>query len=296
MLVSSKSCPYVPPPFSSDPDDDDDDEEGISGTGLGEEENPVDVDIENISGEDTNDLEDGEFRIGDVEFVVESKLEPDHGESGCKSSGVSRPPAAECRRSGDNVFIDHGGSKCFHGVVQPTFVFNAKPLTNDTEIQGRCNRVDVGAVSGKTGSFGPFNDLIKKGCFGPFNLELRNVDLVTNGTRPPLDVGSGREFDGSFIKRRRVRCISSDRCRGQSSFRSVSTGEGSSPPIINEDCRSPPLPPLPHSPPLDLNSSPRPSESRIDDDIGMDVIKHCWGRVWMSLSIAGVVGMLVLIL
>ncbi|KAI3768884.1 hypothetical protein L2E82_19720 [Cichorium intybus] len=141
--------------------------------------------------------------------------------------------------------------------AQPPFVFNAKLPDDDNGRQRNCSGAVVGDGLENFGSFGPFNDLIKKGCFGPFSTRLLNVVNTHVDPRPHHSNFSGRNFDGSFIKIRKIHRSPNIGHRDQLTNSSISSDSDLSPSEEFGDANSSPThPPIPPSPLIDLNSSP----------------------------------------
>ncbi|KAI3522214.1 hypothetical protein L1887_11698 [Cichorium endivia] len=230
------------------PDEDDDDEEGISDT-MGGDKKRLNDDGESTMVDDV--LEEGEIREEEEDdFVVESKLD-----GSCRSADDSLPPAPDSEISNSAINV-HGNSEHQSRGAQPTFVFSAK-----TSVE-LINQASVGGGPVNLGSFGPFNDLIDKGCFGPFSTRLPNVVIPPADPRLNFSKFSGRNFDGSFIKRRKIhRVLTIDHC-DQPSDNSISSVRDVSPSVNAGSVNPPPsFPPIPHIPPFDLNSSPCRSNS-----------------------------------
>ncbi|KAI3522532.1 hypothetical protein L1887_00391 [Cichorium endivia] len=251
--------------FPSDSDDDDDDEDGISDTMMEEEDKSDDGNDDHefsdpVSVADKDDLEKGEFRMDDVEVVAESKFETDSDGSISQPTNNPLPAAVEL---GVEVLIQndvHAFPTCVHAEERPVFVFSSlEPSAGKKHSISRNSGGDL-ADSGKLGSFGPLNDLIKKGCFGPFSWGTNDGVPKSNCPKMQPNQCVGRNFVGSFIKRRRIHASSVDHNLAHSTPY-VDLNDNFIPPAIPGNVFTSPLPQSPSSPSFDLNSSPHPSLS-----------------------------------
>ncbi|KAI3679844.1 hypothetical protein L2E82_50953 [Cichorium intybus] len=176
----------------------------------------------------------GEIRDEDYEVVAESTMVGDRDNLDCQSAGVPLPVAAGVLIPstsgiggiGENIINDHENQSRSLGVAQPPFAFNAKLPVTDNDCQ---RNINVGGTS---------------------------MD-----PRPPHSIFPGRNFAGSFIKRRMIHSPLKDQIDDQL-FSCLGSTDFVIPSLVFLDKEfSPPLPPLPASPSLDLNVSPRPSRS-----------------------------------
>ncbi|KAI3724379.1 hypothetical protein L2E82_36152 [Cichorium intybus] len=252
------------PLFNFDSDDGDVEEDGISDTMLRDEDS-IDNDEDSVAVEDI--LEEGEIRDVEDEVVAESTMEDDRENSDCQSAGVPLPPTLGIGRVGETVI----NSSCCLGEVQPPFVFNAKSLDGTNDCHSHRHPEGVNFINGTNMS-----------------------------PRPLHSAFLGRNFTDSFIKRRKINNQLIDHIGENVPSCPVSPDNDFSPTVDPDKDKdfSLSLPPLPPSPQIDLNTSPRPSQKVVraacasfhgfgaPDCILLNKLKHIKGEIrkWRTLK------------